>query len=420
MKDKTKRSVLLFCLDALILLIVTAGTTVIFKRTIGFEVDITPDLMVFMGIFIIGKILVAALMDLTGFGKNFFVAAVVIGVADVLIILTNSFMHFGISSRLLFFILMLDVLLVAAAHIAFSVFNRLSKKKQEQNEWLAEEKQTNLRDDRAMTDIYQTISDGENANPELQPAPKVRKPERPYAWEPEDTPEEDDNVAFAGLDGIDFHTQNASNQADQDDTKTTPDDEKPTDRVPAAQDNMPETTDDDQYDFAYADSSLSEDAAPEEKDFSENASAQSLAAQDAKADDQIDTPDGVSEEEDDFESGSTEDGDDMTSEPEETEIPAEKKEAEAATEQEREVLPFDQTETLPHIEAPDMTEATQQQTEPEPPKTVKASYSRDTKEHLVIGPEEIVLENSNAEIIINEDDLALIRQYMKLQQSSKQ
>ena len=39
---------------------------------------------------------------------------------------------------------------------------------------------------------------------------------------------------------------------------------------------------------------------------------------------------------------------------------------------------------------------------------------------IKIDEEEIVLENNNAEIIINEDDLALIRQYMKLQQSAKE
>ena len=82
MKEKTKSSLLRFCLDAVILLIVTAGTTLVFGRTIGFEVDLSSDLIFFLGIFLIGKILIAALMDLTGFGKNFFVAAVVIGVTD--------------------------------------------------------------------------------------------------------------------------------------------------------------------------------------------------------------------------------------------------------------------------------------------------------------------------------------------------
>ena len=123
--------------------------------------------------------------------------------------------------------------------------------------------------------------------------------------------------------------------------------------------------------------------------------------------------------------------DEMTNEQDEREdskneiedaLPSKSENAEApedTSKQDNVVLPFDKTEALPHIEEDDVS---REKTEPsisEPPKTVKASYSRDTKEHLIIGPEEIVLENSNAEIIINEDDLALIRQYMKLQQSSK-
>ncbi len=394
MKEKTKSSLLRFCLDAVILLIVTAGTTLVFGRTIGFEVDLSSDLIFFLGIFLIGKILIAALMDLTGFGKNFFVAAVVIGVADTIIILINSLMHFGISTRLLIFILILDVLLIAIAHVIAGIMERQTQKKQQKSEWLEEDQQTNIRDDEAMTNIYETISDGENANPELQPVSAAQKPQRPYSWEPEDTPEEDDNVAFTGLEGIDFHAQNVPEQNARDDASATSDDNQEALDAKDSKDSL-EKADHRVY------TELSENIA-DDSDSSDTHNTDNF-------NDASDTQNPVNNK------VLEEDGD-LNAQPEHSETSADETKRDET--QHHEVLPFDQTETLPHVEESDTIQTETEK--PEPPKTVKASYSRDTKEHLIIGPEEIVLENNNAEIIINEDDLALIRQYMKLQQSAKE
>ena len=410
MKEKTKSSVLLLCLDAIILLIVTVGTTVIFRRTIGFEVDLSSDLIFFLGVFLIGKILIAALMDLTGFGQNFFVAALGIGVADALIIVINSLMHFGISTRLLIFILVFDVILIAVAHIIVGVLDRRNQKKRQKNDWLATDKQATVRDDEAMTDIYETIADGENANPALQPAASVKIPQRPYSWEPEETPEEDDNVAFTGLDGIDFHGPSTRNESG-DDTSSADKSRSEQDRItppqsfPAADnDEIKDADSEKSFDNPRIDhSDLSENVKDdEETSFAENNNNLNIAGEAQHiADNVVLESNGVI----DKQSKRPIISDDTTQD--------------SKKQHTHDVLPFDKTEALPHIETPDATEEQPKIKKPETPKTVKASYSRDTQDHLAIGPEEIVLENDNAEIIIHEDDLALIRQYMKLQRSAK-
>ncbi|MDD2414193.1 MAG: hypothetical protein PHI94_03385 [Eubacteriaceae bacterium] len=257
--NKEDRLGLLFIFDCIAVILSTYGVILAFKIM---KMDVSSDLMI-ISIFFIGvKALIMGIGDLTGVTRRFWLGGVFIIIADFIILMVEILMSFGISSRLLMVTMAVDLVLVCIGHIVWQKrFGIPIGDIKERKKWLnGSQKEAYHDGDEAMDDIFSSLNDEDNDILDTVASQELALPEDRFSAEdeglsldeadrqdadailesmnyssapyedsveamPRDTdslyaqdesqsgqPEEpesddeDDGIAFEGLDGLDFDT----------------------------------------------------------------------------------------------------------------------------------------------------------------------------------------------------------------------
>lgn len=156
MSENKDRLGLLLIFDCIAVLLTTFGAAVVLSLMSG---GIDRNLMIVCCFFVGIKILVMGIGDITGITRRFWAGAIFILIADVIIVMVDILMAFGISSRFFMVTLGLDVIFIILSHLLWQKFfgipiADLKAKK----EWLSD-KGGDDEEQAEIDDIFSSLSD---------------------------------------------------------------------------------------------------------------------------------------------------------------------------------------------------------------------------------------------------------------------
>ncbi len=119
MNDSNDRLGLLLIFDCIGVILTTFGAALVLSMMSG---GIDTNVLIISCFFVGIKILIMGIGDITGLARRFWVAAIFILLADVLVVAIDVLMSFGITSRLMMITAGLDVVIVIVSHLLWQKF----------------------------------------------------------------------------------------------------------------------------------------------------------------------------------------------------------------------------------------------------------------------------------------------------------